>query len=87
MEQRPHWPVDLAAGEDFALTGPAFTLDEAAGDASAGVCVFAVINGQGEKVDSFTRFGVRGGGGENDVIARSYDDRAVGLLGLFSGFK
>ena len=87
LEQRPHRAVDLAAGENFALAGPAFALDEAAGNASAGVGVFAIINGQREEVDAFAWFGIRGGGCENDVVAHSYNDGAVGLLGQFSGFK
>ena len=43
-EQWADRPVDLAAGEDFLLAGTAFPLDEAAGDASACVGVFAVFN-------------------------------------------
>src|SRR6185437_17053497 len=72
LEQRPHRAVDLAAGQDFALAWAALTLDEAAGNASAGVGVFAIVNGQRKKVDAFTRFGVRGSGGKDDVVAHSY---------------
>ena len=45
-EHGAHGAVNLAAGEDFTLAGTAFALDEAAGDASAGVGVFAIIDGQ-----------------------------------------
>ena len=31
--------------------------------------------------------GLERGGGENDIVAHSYDHGAVGLLGQFSGFK
>ena len=79
--------VDLAAGENFALAGTAFALDEAAGDASAGVGVLAVIHGEGEEIDALAGIGVGGGGGQNDVVAHAHDDRAVRLLGQFSGFK
>ena len=54
-EHRTHRPVDLAAGENFALAHAAFALDEAAGKASAGVGVFAVINGEGKEIDAFAR--------------------------------
>ena len=79
--------VDLAAGEHFALAHAAFALDEAAGETSTGVGVFAVIHREGEKVDAFARIGIGGGGGENDVLAEADDDGSVGLLGQFSGFK
>ena len=51
-EHRADGPVDLAAGEHFALAHAAFALDEAAGDASAGIGVFAVVNSEGEKIDA-----------------------------------
>src|SRR5215468_9832318 len=47
-KQRADGPVNLAAGENFAFAGTAFTLDEASGYASAGVRVFTVVDGQGE---------------------------------------
>ncbi len=82
-----HRPVDLAAGEHFALAHAAFALDEAAGKASTGVGVFAVVHGEREKVDAFARIGVGGRGGEHNVIAQADDGCSVGLLGQFSGFK
>ena len=86
-EQRAHGAVDLAAGENLSLAGTAFALDEAAGNASAGVGVFAIVDGQGEEIDALAGIGVGGGGGENDVVANAHHDRAVRLLGQFSGFK
>ena len=86
-KQRADGAVDLAAGENFALTRTAFALDEAAGDASAGVGVFAVVNGEREEVDAFARVGIGGGGGQHNVVADAHHDRAVGLFGQFSGFK
>ena len=71
-EQRPHGAVDLAAGENLTLAGAAFALDEAAGNASAGIGVFAVVNGQGEEIDALAGIGVGGGGGQNDVIANAH---------------
>ena len=70
-EQRTDGAIDLAAGEDFALAGAAFALDEAAGDASAGVGVFAIVNREWEKIDADAGFGIGAGGSENNVVARS----------------
>ena len=42
-EQRTDRPVDLATGQDLLLAGTAFTLDEPAGDASAGVGELTVL--------------------------------------------
>src|SRR5258708_18294003 len=43
FKKRAHWTINLAAGESFALAHAAFALDEAAGDASASVGVFAIV--------------------------------------------
>ena len=86
-EQGPHGTVNLAAGQNFTLAGAAFALDEAAGDASAGVGVFAVIDGEGKEIDSLARFLVGGGGAEDDVVGKAYDHGAMRLLGQFAGFK
>ncbi len=80
-EQGTHGAVNLAAGENFALAGTAFALDEAAGNASAGVGVFAIVDGQGEEIDALAGIGVGGGGGQNDVVANAHNDRTVRLLG------
>ncbi len=80
-EQGTHRAVDLAAGENLTLAGTAFALDEAAGDASAGIGVFAIVNRQGEEIDAFTGIGIGRGRGENDVIANAHHHRAVRLLG------
>ena len=86
-KQRADGTVNLATGERFALTHAAFALDEAAGDASASVGVFAIVNGEREEIDALARVGIGSGGGEDNVVADSHHDRAVGLLGQFSSFK
>src|SRR5208283_1408102 len=63
-------------GDDLRLA-----LDEAAGKASAGVGVFAVIHGEREKIDALAGIGVGDGGGEDDVIALAYNSGSVSLLG------
>jgi hypothetical protein len=74
LKQRPDGAINLPAGKNLALAGTAFALDEAAGDASAGVSVFAVVNGEGEEIDAFTRIRIGSGGGENNVIAHAHND-------------
>ena len=82
-----HRPVDLAAGEHFALTHASFALDKAAGDASSGIGIFAVVNREREKVDALAGLRIRDCGRQHYVFAHADDGRSVGLLGQFSGFK
>src|SRR5258708_30638234 len=80
-KHRPDRPVNLATGENFALTHAAFALDKAAGDTSTGVGVLAVVNGKGKKVDAFARIGVSDCRGEDNVLADAHNRGAMGLLG------
>ena len=80
-KERAQRTVDLPAGQHFFFAGPAFALDEAAGNASAGVGVLAVIHGKGEKIDAFPGVGRGYGGGQNDGFARAHQCGARGLLG------
>jgi len=80
-EQRTDRTVDLAAGQNFALAGTSFALDEAARNASGSVGVLAVIDGEREEVDAFARLRICAGGGQNHVVAHANDAGAVGLLG------
>ena len=80
-EQRTHGAIDLAAGEHFALAHAAFALDEASGETSAGVGVFAVIDGEGEEIDALARVGIGGRGGEHHVFPDADHGRSVRLLG------
>ena len=86
-EHRTHRPVDLAAGEHLALAHAPFALDKAAGNASAGVGVLAVVDGERKEVDAVAGFGIGGGGGEYHIFAEAHDGGAARLLGKFSGFK
>ena len=47
--------------------------DEAAGNASAGVGVFAVINSKGKEIDSLPRFGIGDRSRQNYVIGKAHD--------------
>src|SRR5690606_362025 len=54
-EQRADRTVDQAGGQGFLLRGTAFTLEEATGDAAAGVELLLVVHGEGEEVLPFAR--------------------------------
>ncbi len=86
-EERTDGAIDLAAGEHFFLAGPTFALDEAAGNAAAGVGVLAVVNGEGEEVDSLSGIGRGDCGGQNNGFARGDQCGARGLLGHAAGLK
>ena len=73
--------VDLARGEDFLLAGAAFTLDEAAGDASASIGEFAVFDGEREEVDALFGVGRCDGGCQYGVVATGGESGAGSLLG------
>jgi hypothetical protein len=77
------WDGRSAAGQDFALAGPPFALDEAAGDASAGVGVFAIIHGQGEESRCPRGDRVGAGGGENHVVANANNEEPCACLANF----
>ena len=85
--KRTNGAIDLAAGENFLFAGPAFALDEAAGNASTGVGVFAVVDGEGKEIDSLARIGRGYCGGQNDGFARGHQCGAGGLLGHAAGLK
>src|SRR5258708_22585712 len=86
-KHRPDGAVNLATGENFALTHTPFALDEAAGDASAGIGVLAIVNSKGKEVDALARIGVGDRRGEDNVFADAHNGGPMGLLGQFSGFK
>ena len=51
------------------------------------VGVFAVVDGQRQEVDAFTRIRRVAGGDQDHRVAEANDDRAVGLLGELAGFE
>jgi len=67
-KKRAQGAVDLAAGQDFLFAGPAFALDEAAGNASACVGVLAVVHGEGKKSMPFPCIG-RGNGSARTTVS------------------
>ena len=75
-EERPDRPIDQPAGEDFLFRGLAFALEEAAGNASRRIGVFAVVDRQRQEVDVARACRARGGD-EHHGVARADDHRAV----------
>src|SRR5262249_56056166 len=65
--------IDLPRGQDFTFAGPAFALDKAAGNAPAGIGIFAIVHGEREEIDAFARIGRATRGAEHHVIALADD--------------
>ena len=85
-EERADGAIGEAAGEDFLLGGPAFTLEVTAGVTASGRCLLAVIHGEGEEILTGLGLGGRNGCGEDDGFAELNGDGAVGLLCKAAGF-
>src|SRR6185437_13214392 len=85
-EERTDGTINLAAGKNFTFTGTSFALDEAAGNASAGVRVFAIVHREREEINSFPGFGCAAGGADDDVIAQPHNGRALRLFRQMSCF-
>src|SRR5690606_27281634 len=86
-EQRADRAVDQTAGECFLFGGAAFTLEEAARDASGGGELFLVVHGQGEEILSFLDRLGGGNGAQHHGFAVSGEDRPVSLTGNAAGFQ
>ena len=86
-EERTDRPIDQAAGQHFLFGRLAFALEEAAGDASRRVGVFAVVDRQRQEIDPFARTGGTAGRDEHHRVAEADDDGAVGLFGQLAGFE
>src|SRR5579859_77919 len=85
-EERAHGAVGQAGDKNFAFGGTAFALEEAAWDFAGGVGVFAIVDGERQKV-AVVRFAGHDGGVQHDGVAILGNDGAVGLFCHFTGFK
>ena len=54
-KERADGPVDQARGQDFLGGGPAFALDEAAGELAGGVGFLAIIDDEREEIPTLDR--------------------------------
>jgi hypothetical protein len=86
-EERPQTAIDYPAGEDLAFGRSAFSFEEAAGDATAGIGVFTVIHREGQEVHALTLALFRARRDQNHGVAHADDGRAVGLFGDLAGFE
>ena len=85
-KQRAHRAVDQPRRQNFALRRAPFALEESSGNFSGRIRVFAIVHGQRQKI-SVVRLGVHASGDQNHRVAVARHNRAVGLLGNFSGFQ
>ena len=86
-EQRADRAVDQAGNECFLFGRAAFALEITAGNATRGVSLFLIVDGQRQEVDAFARR-LRGNhGGEHHGLAIGRQHGAVGLTGNLAGLK
>ncbi len=78
-KQRPDRPIDQARGQRFLLGGPAFALEEAAGNAARGVGLLLIIDGQGKEIAARRRLLQAHRGHQHHSLAHGHEHRAVGL--------
>ena len=78
--------VDQARSQGFELTGAAFALEKAAGDAAGGVAFLQVVHCQGEEILAGLGVGLGDHGGQHHSAVHVDDDSAAGLAGDFAGF-
>src|SRR5882762_3220626 len=85
-EERAHRAINQPGSENFFFRGAAFALEEAAGNFSGGVGVFAAVHSKWKKIAVIHRRG-HASGGQDDGVAVARGNGAVGLLCDFSGFE
>ena len=85
-EQGAQRPVDQATGNRLLLGRAPFALEEASGNPAGGVGVFAIVDGERQKV-SRKRALLDASGDQDDGVAEANQDRAVGLLGEPAGLE
>ncbi len=86
-KQRADRAIDQARDQGFLLGRAAFALEEATGDAAAGVELLLVVDRQREEVLAFAG-GLGGDGADQQYgVVHLDDDGAAGLAGDFAGFQ
>src|SRR5580700_9751548 len=85
-EERAHGPVNQTRGENLFFRRTTFALEEAAGDFSSRIGVFAIVDGQWKKI-AVVGDRRHTGGGQHDRVAVTSGNGAVGLLGNLASFE
>ncbi len=80
-EQWADRPVDQARGQRFLLGRPAFAFKKAARDLAGGVCLLLVVHGEGEEVETFSRFLLGDDRRQHGGLAIRHHDGGVCLTG------
>ena len=80
-EKRTEHAVNQTGCEDFIVRGTAFTLEEAAGEASERGEFFLVFNLKGHKVHALAGILGRHYSGKEHRVAHAHFNRSIGLLG------
>src|SRR5205814_3032011 len=80
-------PVDEPGGQGLLLRGPAFALEEAAGNLARRVGLLDVVDGQREPVLSGLRFLGGDHGGEHYGVVHAAHHRAMRLAGDLAGLE
>ena len=86
-EQRAQWAVRHAAGEDFLFGRAAFALEVAAGEDAGSGGFFLIFHGKWEPGLAGLHFRGGNGGDEDDGVAATDGDGAIGEFGDFAGFE
>jgi len=86
-EQRADRAVDQAGDQRLLFGRTTFALEIAAGNASRGIGLFLIVDGQRQEVDAFARRLGGDDGGEHDGFAIGGEHGAVGLTGDLAGFQ
>ena len=85
--ERPDGPVDHPRGENGALGGASFPLEETAGNLPGGVHALLDVYGEREEVRALARLHPALGRREHHCVARADEHGAIGLLGQLSGLE
>ena len=86
-EQRADGAIDQSRGQCLALGRPAFTLEESARDASRGVGLLDVVDGQRKEIAARNGGFRRAGGHQNHGLAHGGQHGPIGLAREFAGFE
>ncbi len=86
-EQGPDRPVNQARRKRLFFRGTAFTLEKAAWNFAGGICLFHIVDGEGEEIDALARFARGDGGAQHAGFVIGHHHGTIGLARDMSGFQ